>query len=228
MSHQVAVRQRRRGPTDGDFTASEDAKAKAKAARDVRQRMRKARAARGFLRDLEEEIRAFVRDWVEAQQVGSHKFEPDVDSDDEDIVFVGRNGQMSDDADVEPREISPEKLILQTSADDNDGAFRYFDHFYHEELVELFGHFLELMMINRRWLVHCVATYYGLHTYSITVGDPARREAYVSLLSSSLSSSLGVCGTSQLRRAATTNTITTTNAIPHELNFLPQPLWGLV
>lgn len=28
-----------------------------------------------------------------------------------------------------------------------------------------------------RWLVHSIASYYGLHTWSITVGD--RREAYV-------------------------------------------------
>lgn len=30
-----------------------------------------------------------------------------------------------------------------------------------------------------RWLVHSIASYYGLHTWSVTVGDPARREAYV-------------------------------------------------
>lgn len=32
-----------------------------------------------------------------------------------------------------------------------------------------------------RWLVHSIATYYGLRTWSVTVGDPARREAYVGL-----------------------------------------------
>lgn len=30
-----------------------------------------------------------------------------------------------------------------------------------------------------RWLVHSIATYYGLHTWSVTVGEPAMREAYV-------------------------------------------------
>lgn len=30
-----------------------------------------------------------------------------------------------------------------------------------------------------RWLVHSIASYYGLHTWSVTVGEPARREAYV-------------------------------------------------
>ena len=33
----------------------------------------------------------------------------------------------------------------------------------------------------RRWLVHSIASYYGLRTWSVTVGDPARREAYVGI-----------------------------------------------
>jgi hypothetical protein len=32
---------------------------------------------------------------------------------------------------------------------------------------------------DSRWLVHSIASYYGLHTWSVTVGEPARREAYV-------------------------------------------------
>lgn len=32
-----------------------------------------------------------------------------------------------------------------------------------------------------RWLVHSIADYYGLSSRSITVGDPARREAYVGI-----------------------------------------------
>lgn len=33
----------------------------------------------------------------------------------------------------------------------------------------------------RRWLVHSIATYYDLHAWSVTVGNPARREAYVGI-----------------------------------------------
>lgn len=29
--------------------------------------------------------------------------------------------------------------------------------------------------------MHSIASYYGLRTWSITVGDPARREAYVGI-----------------------------------------------
>jgi len=32
-----------------------------------------------------------------------------------------------------------------------------------------------------RWLVHSLGDYYGLDTWSITIGDPARREAYVGI-----------------------------------------------
>ena len=34
---------------------------------------------------------------------------------------------------------------------------------------------------DRRWLVHSIASYYGLKTWSVTIGDPARREAYVGI-----------------------------------------------
>lgn len=38
---------------------------------------------------------------------------------------------------------------------------------------------MALLSYRRRWLVHSIASYYGLHTWSVTVGEPARREAYV-------------------------------------------------
>ena len=32
-----------------------------------------------------------------------------------------------------------------------------------------------------RWLVHHIGVYYGLTTWSVTVGEPARREAYIGI-----------------------------------------------
>lgn len=55
--------------------------------------------------------------------------------------------------------------------------------------------------ITSRWLVHSIATYYDLNTWSVTKGHPARREAYVGLKSG--------------RPATPTGT-------------LPRPLWGMV
>lgn len=54
----------------------------------------------------------------------------------------------------------------------------------------------------RRWLVHNIATYYGLRTWSVTVGDPARREAYVGIYEKKSTPSLSY--------------------------GLPRPLWGMI
>ena len=62
-----------------------------------------------------------------------------------------------------------------------------------------------LIVLYRRWLVHNIATYYGLRTWSVTVGDPARREAYI--------------GIKETKR---------TGLIRTPVSTLPRPLWGLV
>jgi hypothetical protein len=33
--------------------------------------------------------------------------------------------------------------------------------------------------VDRRWLVHSIAAYYGLQSWSVTEGNPAVRYAYV-------------------------------------------------
>lgn len=71
--------------------------------RELRERLRKARGAKGLLMDLEEQVRDFVRVWDEkaAQlQTGDAADGNDnaieSESDDEEIVFVGRGGAMRD------------------------------------------------------------------------------------------------------------------------------------
>jgi hypothetical protein len=56
-----------------------------------------------------------------------------------------------------------------------------------------------------RWLVHSIADYYGLTSRSVTVGDPARREAYV--------------GIREMKSGRSPS------AMPTEL---PRPLWALI
>ena len=34
---------------------------------------------------------------------------------------------------------------------------------------------------NRRWLLHSISSSYGLHSWTVAVGDPIRRETYVGL-----------------------------------------------
>jgi hypothetical protein len=64
---------------------------------------------------------------------------------------------------------------------------------------------------NRRWLVHSIAAYYGLSSRSVTVGNPARREAYVGIKAKEVMMKTG-------RRVSS----------PALEADLPRPLYGLV
>jgi len=120
---------------------------------ELRQKLKKAKGARSLLQELEEEVRKFVQEYDEKNT----RAEPDFDSDDEEIVFVGRNGIMSDEQrETVEEQLEREKLVFDSLADDHGASFG-------------------------RWLVHSIATYYGLSSRSVTVGDPARREAYVGI-----------------------------------------------
>ena len=66
-----------------------------KVPKELRGKLKKAKAAKGLLQDLEEQVRAFVKSWEEKKKRAQHD-EPEMDSEDEEIVFVGRNGQMND------------------------------------------------------------------------------------------------------------------------------------
>ena len=57
--------------------------------------------------------------------------------------------------------------------------------------------------------MHSIATYYGLKTWSVTVGDPARREAYV-----------GIDATKMVAGRGDGDLVSR--------GGLPRPLWGLV
>ena len=146
--------------------------------RDLRQKLKKAKAAKGLLKDLEEEVRLFVKTWEDrTKDVGKYE----TDSEDEEIVFVGRNGQMNDipsspeisldESDAE----RDQRLVFDSLANDQGASFGYVSCYLLPCLKPW-----DLLWF-RRWLVHSIASYYGLRTWSITVGDPARREAYVGI-----------------------------------------------
>jgi hypothetical protein len=132
--------------------------------REVREKIKRARGTKGLLTDLETEIRGFASRWVEREREAEEDGLPaDLDSSDDEIVFVGRNGVMKDmdrDRHMGRREgkgesdVGREMMLFETAEADQGGKFG-------------------------RWLVHHLGTYYGLRTWSVTVGDPARREAYV-------------------------------------------------
>ncbi|KAL3427296.1 UV-damaged DNA-binding protein [Phlyctema vagabunda] len=146
---------------------------------ELRQKLKKSKGAKSLLQDLEEEVRKFVREY-EGKSKMLDASDAEVDSEDDEIVFIGRNGTMSDEQrKTVEEELEREKLVFDTLADDHGASFG-------------------------RWLVHSIAAYYGLTSRSVTVGDPARREAYV-----------GIKEMKTGRRFS-------------ESQELPRPLWGMI
>ena len=97
-----------------------------KVPRELRERLRKAKAAKGLLKDLEEQVRLFVKNWEDRTKEAS---EHELDSEDEEIVFVGRNGQMNDgplspkigleESDAE----RDQRLVFNSLANDQGASF---------------------------------------------------------------------------------------------------------
>ena len=178
--------------------AQEQDEGQAKIPRELREKLKKAKAAKGLLRDLEEQVRMFVKNF----DGKSHEVKnEDLDSEDEEIVFVGRNGKMQDvppspkfrDS-MDEEDFARDRLVFESLEHDKGANFGYV-------LLEHPFWMRKMLMSCRRWLVHSIATYYGLRTWSVTVGDPARREAYVGI------------SPQEVRPASP---------------ILPRPLWGMV
>ncbi|KAI9821158.1 MAG: hypothetical protein M1827_003892 [Pycnora praestabilis] len=152
--------------------------------RDLKEKLKRAKGARSLLQDLEEQVRMFIKGWEERLERGGLS---ELDSEDEEIVFVGRNGQMND------------MLLMKDSNEDLKSQKLVYESFIGDQGAS-FG----------RWLVHSIASYYGLSTWSITVGDPARREAYVGITETKIG-------------------IKSPNGIPLSSQYkLPEPLYVLV
>jgi hypothetical protein len=161
-----SVRRRQDGP-NGMSPMEEAATSVPK---EVRARLKHCRAAKGLLQDLEEDVRQFVKKWnqreAKLREEGLHDMPLTSDSEEDDeVVFIGRNGVMHDSPGRKKREmedgwdgtVSTEKLVFEGLDDDKSASFA-------------------------RWLVHCVGSYYGLRTWSVTreiVGAQNKREAYV-------------------------------------------------
>jgi hypothetical protein len=150
--------------------------------KELREKLKRSRGAKGLLMDLEGEVRRFVEEWEDKERRAEADGLPaDPDSSDDEIVFVGRNGKMSDArSPTSSAAVKREMMLFETPEDDNGGAFG-------------------------RWLVHHIGVYYGLKTWSVTTGRPARREAYIGLKESRVRSGRTYGG-----------------------GPMPQPLWVLV
>lgn len=99
-----------------------------KVTQELRAKLKKARGAKGLLQDLEQEVRHFVEQWeLKEQELVRNGLVDPSDSEDEEIVFVGRNGVTNDDRHRESSEhkLTKDKLIFQSLIDDHGAAFGY-------------------------------------------------------------------------------------------------------
>ncbi|KAI4603420.1 hypothetical protein KJ359_003230 [Pestalotiopsis sp. 9143b] len=116
-------------------------------------RAKKTPAVKIWVRSLEEPVRKFLVDRDVAKEAESDS----EDTEDEEIVFVGRNGSMRDGWKKARREGHKDEvgmLLDDPGYDDESGAFK-------------------------RWLTHSISDYYGLDSRSILMGDPTRKVVYV-------------------------------------------------
>lgn len=120
-------------------SSKKDNEPKRRIPKELRIRLKHARAARGMLQDLEDDIRCFIERWNEKQASLQREGLQDAPSSEEDsedeVVFVGRNGQMHDSPERKQRlqqmrqdmnlhnERDGEKMVLESIVDDRAAGF---------------------------------------------------------------------------------------------------------
>ncbi|KAK7927323.1 hypothetical protein PG985_004321 [Apiospora marii] len=124
-------------------------------------RAKKTPAVKTWVRSLEEPVRKFLVDQRRAREEAEVEAEDSSDStEDEEIVFVGRNGTMRDGWKKARREdkkqgATEEGMVFDALGDDDESS------------------------AFKRWLTHSISDYYGLDSRSVLVGNPSRKVVYV-------------------------------------------------
>ncbi|OBT43226.1 hypothetical protein VE00_06428 [Pseudogymnoascus sp. WSF 3629] len=118
---------------------------------ELRERIRRGKVEGEMLRHLEGEVRRFVVEWEDAARP---PVAADPESSDEEVVFVGRDlsARTIRERDEERRakiERERERCVFEARVGDRGGALG-------------------------RYLVHALAGYYGLRSWSVTVGGGRR------------------------------------------------------
>jgi len=105
--------------------ANLEASGGARVPRELREKLKRSKGAKSLLQDLEEEVRKFVKSWEEKQKTPADDGLDDVhSSDEEEIVFVGRNGKTKDERPSVPLK-SLEKLVFESPVGDHGASFGY-------------------------------------------------------------------------------------------------------
>ncbi|KAK6828195.1 hypothetical protein PG995_009891 [Apiospora arundinis] len=122
-------------------------------------RAKKTPAVKTWVRSLEEPVRKFLVDRRVAHEEAAIEDSSD-STEDEEIVFVGRNGTMRDGWKKARREdkkqgATEEGMVFDALGDDDESS------------------------AFKRWLTHSISDYYGLDSRSVLVGNPSRKVVYV-------------------------------------------------
>ena len=117
---------RAKGAHSGRGRVSPAEEAAANIPKEVRAKLKRARAAKGLLQELEEQVRLFLQKWSEKEANRREEGLQDVDSEEEEIVFVGRGGVMHDSPGRKEREhndVAREKMLFEGMAGDKGAGF---------------------------------------------------------------------------------------------------------
>lgn len=125
FAEQSAARQSRERKRKA-VSMSTDAKAGV-VPKELKQKLKRSRGAKGLLQDLEEQVRPFVRQWEDSKRRLEEEAVIEPDSEDDEIVFVGRAGQMYETQSPRHSEngLRREKLVFDSLETDHGASFGY-------------------------------------------------------------------------------------------------------
>ncbi|KAF5022282.1 hypothetical protein F66182_5659 [Fusarium sp. NRRL 66182] len=140
--------------------------------RDLREATKRSPVVRTWVRSLEEPVRQYLAS-QQAQAVAADEdadsAAEQMDSDDEEIVFVGRNGAMRELREKKATWRHAHREVSQETVDSG----MVFDSFGTDESAAF-----------KRWLTHTISDYYGIASRSVNLSNPTRRVVYVGLKTS--------------------------------------------
>ncbi|CCX06189.1 hypothetical protein FPQ18DRAFT_334334 [Pyronema domesticum] len=146
----------------------------------LKARLKKSRAAVALLETLEREVREFL--YGEGLEGSDGEVSEGSDRDGEGMEIDGKFGEYREEnredyeesVDGDSGDEGEEEIVFVSRKErqqQHDGAMRE-RCVYHSEEGDEGGKF-------GRWLVHSLAGYYGIHSWSVTHGTPAIRYAYI-------------------------------------------------
>ncbi|KAI1382405.1 hypothetical protein F4677DRAFT_401850 [Hypoxylon crocopeplum] len=156
-----------------------DAHVAGRVPRELFQRAKKTPAVKTWVRSLEEPVRRYLVELEVAKEPSSSDSE--VDTEDEEIVFVGRDCSTRDGwkkARRESRGKGGDKEVIFVS---RDGGMREPKGKTKDEgmIFDALGDDADSAF--RRWITHSISDYYGLNSHSVLMGSPQRKVVYVQM-----------------------------------------------